>query len=428
MSVHGIRTHAEWQNTLAEILNAEGILFKNRRFGYYPITSFVRPARNQAEVDEFFGWYGDVVERHPNVDLDDPTKRPSVIAHSFGTFIIGYAMLKYREIRFDKVILCGSILPRDFDWHELFVREQVGRVRNECGGQDAWVMLAPLLVRGTGRSGRKGFLSLGTRCSNEPHKYHKHSDFFQAPHISGTWLPFLCTPPTGFEVVNGSTIQAEKTYARYIHRTRAIDRVRFGALPAHQAVAIPFGYSRQWRQVNPHIYTFLIDRTSGKPCGYINAMPLEDDAYAKITTGKMLDPEIPADAIVPYVADQSVKLYVLSIAVAPGVERAGDGLMDEPLELLLDAFFGQLRSYASQGIRITEVAAIGWTAKGRRICERLFGMKMTGDLEFKEFDAQGKESIVKHPVYKLDLTASIPSKPARMHRGLRKLIETYAEL
>ena len=428
MSIHGIRTHAEWQHTLGEVLNDEGLHFRHKRFGYYLLTSFIRPARNQHHVDEFFTYYGEQIHHHPSVDLNNPTKRPSVIAHSFGSFVIGYAMLKYPEIKFDKVILCGSILPRDFDWHRLFVRDQVGRVRNECGGKDIWVWLAPFAVRGTGRSGRYGFDFIGSRCANDPHTYHRHSDYFHPHHIRHTWLPFLRTPPSGFATLPGGDIDSEDDYRKCIHRTRAIDRVRFSSLPAHQSVAIPYGYSKKWRAINPSIYTFLISRASRKVCGYINAMPLEDYAFEGVTSGKMLDNLIPAEAIVPYARDQEIRIYVMSVAIAPNISRAGDGLFSEPLEVMLDAFFGQLRALAERRIRVREVAAIGWTSEGKRMCERLFAMKQTGKLQLLAKDAVGNDRAIEYPIYKSRLDIADIGEPARMHRGLRKLMDLYKSM
>jgi hypothetical protein len=200
-------------------------------------------------------------------------------------------------------------------------------------------------------------------------------------------------------------------------------------LPAHRSVAIPFGYSSKWREVNPDIYTFLIDRANGKVCGYINAMPLEEDAYDKVTAGTMLDNEIPGEAVVPYLSDQTLKLYLMSVAVAPHTARVGEGLLSEPLEVLLDAFFGRLRELArTRRIRISEASAIGWTTEGMRICERLFSMTKSGVLSLKEAGTDGTERIIEHPVYKLQLSGTQAAKPARMHRGLRKLLDLYARM
>lgn len=66
-------------------------------------------------------------------------------------------MQKYPDMRFDKIILCGSILPIDFDWSTLFDRDQVNFVRNEYGLRDFWASGVGSFIRDTGASGKKGF-------------------------------------------------------------------------------------------------------------------------------------------------------------------------------------------------------------------------------------------------------------------------------
>ena len=44
---------------------------------------------------------------------------PSIVVHSYGTYIAGEAMLKYPEIKFDRMILCGAILRSDFPWDDV---------------------------------------------------------------------------------------------------------------------------------------------------------------------------------------------------------------------------------------------------------------------------------------------------------------------
>lgn len=428
MSVHGIRTAAEWQHTLAEELGRQGIKFKHRRFGYYPMRHFLRSSQNKKLVDEFFTWYTQAIDSYKGeIELASPRKRPSVVAHSFGCFTIGYAMLKHKEIKFDKVILCGSILPSDFDWNTLFVRDQVGRVLNECGDDDVWVALAPYAVRGTGRSGRDGFAFLGSKCRNEFCIDCEHGDFFQPGHIAGTWLPFLTTEPNTLTTMHGSDIPSSAEFDRFIAQVRAIDRVRFGSLPGHETVAIPEGYSRQWRDVNPDIYTFLVDRSTNTACGYINAMPLEKQAYEDVLAGRVKDNEIPGQSVVPYLADQNLNLYLMSIAVAPSLGRA-EGLYSEPIETLLDGLIGLLRRYARRNVRIDEVAAIGWSAEGMRLCERVFEMTQSGSVTTPTQASGAAQQTVEHPVYRLRLSPEALARQALRHRGLRRLLQAYEEM
>ena len=55
------------------------------------------------------------------------------------------------DVKVDKVLLCGSILPRDFPWSRLLEAGQIGSVRNEYGVRDTWVRLVAWFVRGVTR-------------------------------------------------------------------------------------------------------------------------------------------------------------------------------------------------------------------------------------------------------------------------------------
>jgi pimeloyl-ACP methyl ester carboxylesterase len=115
---------------------------------------------------------------------------PSIVAHSFGTYILGNALLKYDWLRFDKIILCGSILPQDFPWDELIERGQVQAVRNEYGTEDMPTRVVKWFVAGTGPSGRKGFSRSHSRFEQERFEY-THSEYFDKGHMEAKWLPFL---------------------------------------------------------------------------------------------------------------------------------------------------------------------------------------------------------------------------------------------
>jgi len=131
-------------------------------------------------------------------------QHPSIVAHSFGTYILGHALLKYDWLTFNKVILCGSILPQDFPWDKLIERGQVQAVRNEHGVRDIWTGLVRWFVAGTGPSGRHGFKCSHGRFEQEKFVY-AHSEYFEKGHMEAKWLPFLGTTlpviPAGTTVV-----------------------------------------------------------------------------------------------------------------------------------------------------------------------------------------------------------------------------------
>jgi len=115
----------------------------------------------------------------------------SIVAHSYGTYIAGEAMLKYPEIKFDRMILCGAILRSDFPWDDVAKKEQVNAVLNQHGGQDFWAWVVAWVVSDAGQSGRYGFTSRASCLTQQRYPRFRHSDYFYDLNYTQNWLPFL---------------------------------------------------------------------------------------------------------------------------------------------------------------------------------------------------------------------------------------------
>jgi hypothetical protein len=139
------------------------------------------------------------------LDPKDYRRRPSIVAHSFGSYIVGRALRKYEHLRLDKIILCGSILPVDFDWPLLFRRDQVNYLRNERGLRDFWVKNVSRVIPETGASGSTGFDTFSTLIEEDPFQDFRHSDFFTPKHMEDYWIPFLERKPSTFSILHGSS-------------------------------------------------------------------------------------------------------------------------------------------------------------------------------------------------------------------------------
>jgi serine/threonine-protein kinase len=196
--LHGIRTYADWQLAFVTVAQQHNLYapLEKWNFGYFSIFRFLLPRQREAKIRWFRSNYDDLID-NTYAGLG-PDNCPSVIAHSFGTYILGYALLKYRNIRLDKVILCGSILPRNFPWQELIERGQVRELRNEYGVKDSWVRFAKWFVKGSGSSGQNGFTQNGfklqsDRITQEEFVF-EHSEYFNRGHMTEFWVPFLLRP------------------------------------------------------------------------------------------------------------------------------------------------------------------------------------------------------------------------------------------
>ncbi|SRR6266404_2213731 len=414
ISIHGILTHGEWQKVFASVVSGSPTKTESFDYGHYGLLRFLTPSCNRRVVDRFYNWYAGVVKSCSAIDLDCYDKRPSVVAHSLGSWIVGYAMLKFADVRFDKLILAGSILPRDFDWGTLFARDQVALVRNEFGQKDPWPTWAGRFIARSGTGGSEGFEWFGTAVENIRCEWFGHSDSLMRPHIEQSWMPFLLRPPSPLTLLHGREIQDGEQFSKTLdHTGTVIDTEAYGTLPHYADVEIPRGLSLTWIKVNPDIYTFLIDRETQKAAGYINAMPVEDALYDLIRSGKVADNAIPGDGIVPYGGTGTVKVYLMSIAIAEKYRRWGEGIFQQAYVQLLNGFFDKLTYYATNhGVRATHFLATAWTTEGRRMC-RSFGMTEIGK------DAFGDS------ILELDLQALQPSNTAKIMPALKRLLRVY---
>lgn len=415
-SLHGINTYAGWQKTFGEFLGDHKIPFRLFDFGRY-VLRFFRKSQNEAMVDRFYKYYQDELEKlGPGVvDPADHTKRPSVVAHSFGSYIVGYAMEKYEDMKFDKVLVCGSVLPRAFDWSLLVARDQVNKVRNEYGVQDFWTWVVGYVVPRTGDGGHRGFSLDCSFLEQKRFEKFNHSDFFTRRHFDTYWLPFVRRPPSPLTVVHSRTVTDPARLAAIRTGSRTVDDACYGADPVYDQVVIPYDLPTAWLKVNPDLYTYLIDRRDGTCSGYLNAMPLLPEAFEKVKAGKSRDNTIAPADVDTYTADVPVRLYIMSIATDPALRADDPVLANEGFERLLNGLCDKLVYYAvEKNIRVTEIAAVAWTDTGLRLC-KLLGMAEVAKDEFG------------HPVYHVDLTED-RVKERRTIPGLERLLAVYRKL
>lgn len=184
-SLHGIRTGGAWQKAdLTRVLSEAGFDHLALDFGFFRALRLLRPAVRRRQVDWFRDRY--------TAEMRGRSSLPSVIAHSFGTYIVAEAMRIYPEVCFNQVILCGLIVRRDFPWSKLIDAGRVKRVLNDCGQRDFWAGVVVWAVDDAGPSGVQGFSdTAGGRVLQRSHPDWRHSDFFYELNYRRNWSPFL---------------------------------------------------------------------------------------------------------------------------------------------------------------------------------------------------------------------------------------------
>jgi hypothetical protein len=270
-------------------------------------------------------------------------------------------------------------------------------------------------VAGTGSSGQAGFDAISSMLEQHRFEFFRHSDYFQKSHIEAHWVPYLTREPSNLKVKHGREIENTTEFTKITNVTGpVIDTACFGGLSHYDDVKIPRGLSLEWIKINPDIYTFLMDRRN-HPKGYINAMPVTEELFSRIIAGNTNDNEIRADGIEPFTQDAVLRIYLMSIAIAPDLHKTGAGLFHPAFELLLNGFVDKLIYYAhTQRVRVSELVAVGWTPQGKKLCQ-MFGMREVAKDKFG------------NPVFWINLSKSLTEK-RRLYPALRRLVHIYRQM
>ncbi|MFM9697858.1 hypothetical protein [Streptomyces europaeiscabiei] len=157
--LHGIRAGiGTWVEDLGNRLKegAEGqVQVVQTSYGWLSAFNFAFPVSRRRTLRRFQDKYSYVVARHPKATIH-------FVGHSNGTYMLGQSLRHVVALRFNRVYLAGSVLPRDFPWLDLD-GPQIGALVNACGAKDkpvAWLCsgLRGFGMRDIGTAGFAGFL------------------------------------------------------------------------------------------------------------------------------------------------------------------------------------------------------------------------------------------------------------------------------
>lgn len=183
--IHGIHTDGSWQRCVQKELSSVNRLHVHD-LGYDVVTALqlFGPIRS-TPVNR-------IAREIRRIKDEEPQAKISVIAHSFGTYIVSKILEDHPDIRFDRIIMCGAIVSRSYPWDRNARDLNKSRIINDVGTRDIWPVIATFSTGGYGSSGRRGFqnASVTDRYFN-----YKHSDFFEPKnnHIRDYWKPIIET-------------------------------------------------------------------------------------------------------------------------------------------------------------------------------------------------------------------------------------------
>lgn len=94
-----------------------------------------------------------------------------------------------------------------------------------------------------------------------------------------------------------------------------------------------FNKCKEWLSANQDIYTILL--CDDEVVGYINFMPITDNAYTQIKLGKLKDYDLKSNQVVKFKRNQSLKCLFTSIVIHPkyqtglALARLWNGFIDK---------------------------------------------------------------------------------------------------
>lgn len=190
ITVHGILTNAKWNAEVTRLASDQGWVVAPYDYGFTAPFVLLSKTLRRKEVARFQHWLDRIHQEHPY-----PI---SIIAHSFGTYIVGRYLTGWGRdpppIPIEALILIGSILDPEIVWSER--NHGVRRILNEVAPNDPWVKLMPLVSwsrRGDplGRAGTKGFKHKVRILTQKKIDNYDHNNPLDSVVIRGRWLPFL---------------------------------------------------------------------------------------------------------------------------------------------------------------------------------------------------------------------------------------------
>ncbi|AFZ24689.1 hypothetical protein Cylst_2476 [Cylindrospermum stagnale PCC 7417] len=157
--LHGIRaSNSGWVEQVKEKIGLEDpdTVVITPSYDYFSAFNFVLPGLRQINVDWFQDEYSYYFAKYPDTNFH-------FIGHSNGTYILGETLKKLSGMKFQRVYLAGSVLPRDYPWKEKFDKDQVEMLCNARSSSD-WPVgilcngLRGVGMRDIGTGGFDGFL------------------------------------------------------------------------------------------------------------------------------------------------------------------------------------------------------------------------------------------------------------------------------
>lgn len=181
--IHGIRTDGAWQRDLQREFQGVPNL-QVHDLGYDVVTGIQLASPFRA------GPMQKIVRDIRRLKTEEPMAKISVIAHSFGTYVVSRILKEHPDIRFEKIVLSGCLIKRSYPWDIYASGMRKSSIINDVGVRDIWPLIASCSTWGYGSTGRVGFKNATV---TDRYFDYSHSEFFESKHmhIAKYWRPLF---------------------------------------------------------------------------------------------------------------------------------------------------------------------------------------------------------------------------------------------
>lgn len=190
VSIHGINSHGEWNHEAAPIISSNNWIFAPFYYGY-ELTAIIRGNQKNRVLTKFRSWINGIYNKYQI--------KPSIFAHSFGTYIIGQYISGFDynpPVAIENIILAGSILNEDFDWITGFENGCINTVLNIISPNDSIVPLIRQIQwlkndNLYGTAGVNGFSQQHPRLFSDTFNIFDHSNMLEVDMFEKKIIPYL---------------------------------------------------------------------------------------------------------------------------------------------------------------------------------------------------------------------------------------------
>jgi alpha/beta hydrolase family protein len=186
MVLHGIRaSNSGWVDEASRLIkskfppNETSIKVIESSYGWFSALKFAVPATRTKNIQWFQDQYSEQMALNPRAEFN-------FLGHSNGTYMLGESLKNIPVMKFNRVILVGSVLPTQYVWRDRFQSGQLKYLRNERSSRDFPVGILCSALHGIGMKdiGTGGFDGFSDRSGCDISENYWYNGGHSAPLLS----------------------------------------------------------------------------------------------------------------------------------------------------------------------------------------------------------------------------------------------------